>query len=121
MPRALLVQVDPLVVSQVSEILRGEGYEVLVERDGLDALVAVERLAPDVVLSDIAMPRLDGISFLQALRAREDTRRIPVLILSTVADPETMLLGLAAGARSYLTVPLEREELIFKVKRAVVS
>lgn len=119
MTRILLMQADPVVVSQVCELLQGEGYEVHVERDGLGGLAAVERLRPHLVLSDLALPRLDGVSFLQALRAREDTRRIPVLLLTSVADPEAMMLGMAAGARGYLTVPLDREELAYKVKRSL--
>ena len=117
MTRVLLLQADPVVIHQVREALDGEGYEVHVERDGLEGLSAVERLRPQLIISDIGLPRLDGISLLQALGGREDTRQIPIVLLSSMADPEAMLLGLAAGARYYLTIPVEREELVFKVRR----
>lgn len=119
MARILLLHAEDVVIRQVRQVLEAEGYEVHVARDGMAGLVAVDSQRPDLLITDIGLPRLDGFTVLGALRAREDTRDIPVIFLSPVASPEAMLHGVAAGGRYYLTVPVDREELVFKVRRLV--
>lgn len=119
MARVLLLHGDEVVRRHATAVLEGEGYEVITAADGLEGLAAVERSRPHVVVADIGLPRLDGVTLLRALGSREDTRHIAVVFLTGVADPEVMLAGMAAGARYYLTVPLEEEELVFKLRQLV--
>jgi len=119
MARILILHGDELVRLHATRVLEGEGYEVIAVPDGLEGLSAVERSRPNVIVSDIGLPRLDGVTLIRALAGREDTRDIPVVFLFAVADPEVMLCSLAAGGRYFLTVPFEEEELAFKIRRIV--
>lgn len=110
MTRILIVEDETAIAETLSEILSGEGYEVLVAVDGIDAL---ERLGenhahPDVILTDLMMPRVDGHSFITKLRARESLAQTPVIVMSagTIA-PDTR-----RDAASTLAKPFTIEALL---------
>ncbi|MGE5492527.1 MAG: ATP-binding protein [Actinomycetota bacterium] len=84
--------------------------------DGLQALDAAQREVPDLVLSDVMMPNLDGFGLLKALRANEQTRDKPVILLSARAGEEARVEGMAAGADDYLVKPFSARELIARVQ-----
>jgi PAS domain S-box-containing protein len=91
--------------------LLGGRYQVEAVADGREALAAARRQAPDLVLADIMMPRLDGLGLLRELRAQEATRTVPVVLLSARAGEEARVEGLAAGADAYLVKPFAAHEL----------
>jgi signal transduction histidine kinase/DNA-binding response OmpR family regulator len=91
-------------------------YEVRAVPDGEAALEAARARLPDLVLSDVMMPRLDGFGLLKALRADERTRRLPVILLSARAGEESAVGGLDAGADDYLAKPFSSRELIARVR-----
>ena len=91
-------------------------YDVLAVADGQAALNAVGKAPPDLVLSDVMMPRLDGFGLLKALRADERTARIPVILLSARAGEEAAVDGLDAGADDYLVKPFSARELLARVR-----
>ena len=84
--------------------------------DGEAALAAVHRRAPDLILSDVMMPRLDGFGLLQALRDDPGTREIPIILLSARAGEEASVEGLQHGADDYLVKPFSARELIARVE-----
>ena len=90
-------------------------YTVEAVMDGAEALEAARREPPDLVLSDIMMPRLDGLALLRSLRADERLRQIPVILLSARAGEESRLEGLDAGADDYLVKPFYARELLARV------
>jgi PAS domain S-box-containing protein len=90
-------------------------YNVQVVGDGQAALEAARLQRPDLVLSDVMMPRLDGFSLLRALRADENLRDIPVILLSARAGEEASVEGLNAGADDYLVKPFSARELLARV------
>ncbi|WP_342709141.1 ATP-binding protein [Bradyrhizobium sp. B124] len=90
-------------------------YDVEAVEDGRAALEAAWRRRPDLVLSDIMMPRLDGISLLNALRADKDMRGLPVIFLSARAGEEAKVEGLQIGADDYLVKPFSARELLARV------
>ncbi len=97
--------------------LLSASYEVIEVSDGEAAIEAVRGAPPpDLVLSDVTMPRLDGFGLLKALRADERTRRIPVILLSARAGEESSLEGLDAGADDYLIKPFSTRELLARVR-----
>src|SRR5262249_17466758 len=96
--------------------LLGPLYDVEAMPDGRAALAAVQRHVPDLVLADVMMPQLDGFGLLQALRADEGTRTIPVILLSARAGEEARVEGLQAGADDYLTKPFSARELLARVQ-----
>jgi signal transduction histidine kinase/DNA-binding response OmpR family regulator len=95
--------------------LLGEGWRVEAVADGRQALDAVRRERPDLVISDVMMPGLDGFALLAAVRADPDTRSVPVILLSARAGEESRVGGLRAGADDYLVKPFAARELLARV------
>jgi len=99
----------------VRRLLGNAGYEVEAVADGQAALEAIERNPPELVLSDVMMPTLDGFGLLAAIRADERYRDIPILLLSARAGEEARVEGINAGADDYLTKPFSAQELVARV------
>ncbi|WP_256107608.1 SpoIIE family protein phosphatase [Streptomyces sp. ODS05-4] len=100
-------------------LLRGAGYRTEAVGDGREALDAIRRDAPDLVVSDVMMPRLDGLAMVAALRSDPRTAAVPVLLLSARAGQEASIEGLAAGADDYLVKPFAAAELLARVRANV--
>jgi len=111
--RQIVLIVDDIPANR--ELLEGfleeAGYDVRQARDGVEALEAVAAEEPDLILLDIDMPRLDGISVCQRLKADPVRRLIPIVILTASNDTNTRLRGIAAGADDYLSKPFDAKEL----------
>ncbi len=110
----LLVDDDPGILLSIRRALEFEGYRVTTAADGVAALEAVEREAPDGLVLDVTMPRLDGLGVCRELRARGD--RTPVLVLTARHAVADRVAGLDAGADDYLTKPFEMAELLARVE-----
>jgi len=113
-PRILLADDNADMREHVSRIL-GADYDVATARDGREALELIRRHAPDLLLSDVMMPGLDGLDLLQAVRAEAQTHTLPVIFLSARAGEEMRLEGLHAGADDYLVKPFTAAELRARV------
>ncbi|MDZ8184976.1 MAG: ATP-binding protein [Nostoc sp. ChiSLP02] len=96
--------------------LLSQQYEVETVTDGVAALAAIRRQLPDLVLTDVMMPELDGFGLLQELRANPQTKDLPIILLSARAGEESRIEGLAAGADDYLTKPFSARELLARVE-----
>ena len=119
-PRHILViEDDPSVRTLLDKSLRARGYEVTTCDDGLAGLTMLERLRPDLIIVDIMMPRLDGMTFVQAVKGNEATKPIPVIFLTANNDPKTMIAGINLGAKHYVTKPFALDELLGKVAKAI--
>lgn len=94
-------------------------YEVAAVGDGVDALAAIRNLPPDIVVSDVMMPRLDGAGLVQALRADPATVSLPVILLSARAGEEAAVQGIDSGADDYLVKPFSARELLARVRTHV--
>jgi DNA-binding response OmpR family regulator len=95
--------------------LPGERYRVTVVANGQEALDAALSDPPDLILSDVMMPRLDGFQLLAELRTRPETKTIPLILLSARAGEESRVEGLGAGADDYLIKPFTARELLARV------
>jgi two-component system response regulator MprA len=114
-PAAILVVDDDAPIRRMlSRTLAAEGYAVEASPDGGDALAAVERSAPDLVVLDVAMPGLDGLSV--ARRLRDKGLGLPILMLTARDGVPDRVAGLEAGADDYLVKPFAAEELIARVR-----
>jgi PAS domain S-box-containing protein len=102
----------------LQRLLRG-GYEVTAVTDGRAALESVRANPPDLVVSDVMMPRMDGLELVGALRADPRTASVPVLLLSARAGQESSIEGLEAGADDYLVKPFSAQELLARVRANV--
>ena len=94
-------------------------YRVVEASDGAEALVLTEANRPDLVLSDVMMPRLDGVGLVEALRTREATADIPIILLSARANGTTVRRGLEAGADGYVNKPYDAPTLLARIHRAI--
>ena len=111
----ILLADDNADMRQYLRRLLAESYEVQTVSDGEEALAAVRINPPDLILTDVMMPRLDGLGLLQALRSDPLTRSIPVIILSARAGEESRVEGMASGADDYLVKPFGARELLARV------
>ena len=113
-PRVLIAD-DNSDMRQYLARLLSEQYEVETVADGHEALRAAHEHPPDLIVSDVMMPNLDGFELLKALRAEEQTRTIPVVLLSARAGEESRVEGIQAGADDYLIKPFSARELLARV------
>jgi PAS domain S-box-containing protein len=100
----------------VKRLLVTDGYEVETVVDGVAALASVRQQRPDLVLTDVMMPGVDGLGVLRALRNDPNTREIPIILLSARAGEESRIEGLEAGADDYLIKPFSARELLARVE-----
>ncbi|MES1022855.1 ATP-binding protein [Gloeocapsa sp. BRSZ] len=114
-PRILLADDNADMRDYVKRLL-SQRYTVETVPDGIVALNAIKQNPPDLVLTDVMMPKMDGLELLQALRANPQTREIPIILLSAQAGEESRVEGLAAGADDYLTKPFSARELLARVE-----
>ena len=116
--RILLADDNADMRHYISGIL-GEVYDVLAVPDGQAALEAARAAPPDLVLSDIMMPRLDGFGLVKAIRADERTRTLPIILVSARAGEESAVESLDAGADDFLVKPFSARELLARVRTHV--
>jgi two-component system response regulator MprA len=110
----LVVDDEPALRDALESSLAFEGYQVSTAADGIEALDAIAELRPDLVLLDVMMPRLDGLSAVRRLRSRGD--HIPVLMLTARDAVGDRVTGLDVGADDYLPKPFELDELLARVR-----
>jgi DNA-binding response OmpR family regulator len=115
----LVIEDEPAVQTLLRKQLTANGYQVTVAADGLDGLMKLESIKPDLVISDVMMPNLDGIEFVRAIKQHQETRRIPVIFLTAKSDPRSMIEGINVGARFYVTKPFQIDDVLSKVRRAL--
>ncbi len=111
--RILVVDDDREIVKAIAINLQNEGYEVLTAYDGLQALDIISSQRVQLILLDVMMPRLDGLS--TTLKIREE-KNIPIIILSAKSEDTDKVLGLSMGADDYVTKPFNNMELMARVK-----
>lgn len=110
--RLLIVDDEPNLLRAVAACLRGEGYEVDTARSGEEALVHIAQRLPDLIVSDIRMPRMDGYAFARQLRGNPRTDLIPIVFLTAKDESSERIVGIRSGVDAYLTKPFEPDELI---------
>jgi PAS domain S-box-containing protein len=102
----------------MGSLLRKAGYSVLTAEDGLEGLNIARRERPDLVISDVSMPRMDGLEFCRAIRADSELKTVPILLITAhQKDTESAVAGLKAGADDYLEIPFDAPRLVAKVSR----
>lgn len=111
--RVLVVEDDDEIADVLRRSLRQEGHEVRTAVDGEEALEAAREFAPDMVVLDLGLPRLDGVEVCRRLRTEGD---VPILILTARTDTDDRVRGLDAGADDYLVKPFERAELLARLR-----
>ena len=114
--RIVIADDEPNLVIPLEYMLKREGFEVTVARDGQEALDAVARVRPHLVLLDVMMPRKTGFDVCQVLRADEANRDLRILLLTAKGRDDDVAKGLALGADAYMIKPFSPRELVLKVR-----
>jgi len=112
--RVLVAEDDRAVRESLVRALQLEGYTVVAANNGAEALDAVRQAAPDVLLLDVSMPLVDGLTVCRVLRSEEN--RLPVLMLTARTETSDRVAGLDAGADDYLPKPFDLDELLARVR-----
>ena len=114
-----MVEDEEDVRAMVTRIL-GTFGDVTAAKNGDDAMkLLLASAAPDVIVTDLMMPHMDGLSLTRELKKHPQLARVPVVILTAKSRPGDMIEGINAGARSYVTKPFKPDELIAKVQKAL--
>lgn len=110
--RLLVVDDEPNLLAAIAAVLRGEGFEISTARNGKDALLQIAKSLPDLIVSDVRMPVMDGYKLARQLRAAPHTKLIPIVFLTAKGETEDRIEGFRSGVDVYLTKPFEPDELI---------
>jgi len=117
-PLLLLVEDEEDTAILVKLIMESEGYDVVHAEDGQMALTLIDTLEPpSLVLLDVQLPHADGVTLLEAMRARPDWRSVPVVMLTADGDQRVVLSALALGAKDYILKPFVPDTLISRLRR----
>lgn len=119
--RILIADDEPNIVLALEFLMKKEGYEVETASDGEQALLAIGRTHPDLVLLDIMMPNLDGYEVCQRMRSDPSLRDIVVIMLTAKGREVEREKGLALGADVYITKPFSTREVVQKVREVLGS
>lgn len=113
----LIVDDSKTVRNLVAFIMKKEGFKVTVAEDGLDGLEKLYSAeAVDLIVSDVNMPRMDGLTFIKNVREQEAYKDIPIVVLSTEGQDKDIQTGLTMGANLYMVKPAQPEKLVRNVK-----
>jgi DNA-binding response OmpR family regulator len=117
MPKEILIVDDePSIVVPIQFLMEQQGYNVLVAENGEDALDAIYKYKPDLILLDIMLPRIDGYEVCEIVRLNPEYRDIKIIFLTAKGREVEIAKGLALGANCYITKPFSNTELVAKVK-----
>jgi Response regulator containing a CheY-like receiver domain and a GGDEF domain len=117
-PKVVLTVDDSRTMRDMLRLaLTNAGFTVLQAEDGEHGLQVLREGAPDVIVTDINMPRLDGYGFIEGVRADPQHRTIPILVLSTESSPEKKMRAREAGASGWIVKPFSPEKLVEAIRR----
>ena len=116
-PKKILLVDDSRIVLRVEQMILSRGpYELIMARDGQEGLEQALADPPDLILMDMVMPRMDGFEAVRRLRANEATKLIPVIMVTTLGEADSMETGFTSGCSDYVTKPIEATVLLAKVR-----
>lgn len=115
--KILLVDDDPNVLKLVSISLQKAGYEVETASDGIEGYEKANQIHPDLIISDLVMPDMDGITFCKKIREESDIPMVPFIFMTSLGDEKNEIRGYRAGADEYLVKPVDRKVLLEKVEK----
>lgn len=105
--------------AMLDQALSNAGFDVTLAEDGEDGLEKLGERTPDVVITDINMPKLDGFGFIDGVRAQDQYRGLPILVLTTESAPELKARARDAGATGWIVKPFDETKLVSAIRRVV--
>jgi DNA-binding response OmpR family regulator len=119
--KILIVDDEPNIVISLEFLMKKEGFEVAVARDGEEALAKVATFGPDLMLLDVMMPKKSGFEVCEALRADPARAGLLIVMLTAKGRDTEVAKGIALGADAYVTKPFSTKELVAKVKEMLAA
>jgi DNA-binding response OmpR family regulator len=116
MERVLIVDDDPDILRLVSYNLKQAGFESSTATTGREALEAVQRRPPDLIILDVMLPDVDGLEVCRTLRSQDNSRRMPIIMLTARSEEIDRVVGFELGADDYVMKPFSPRELVLRVK-----
>lgn len=114
--KILLVDDQNTVLMMEQMMLKSSGYDLVIARNGAEAVEKALAERPDLILLDVIMPKMDGFEACRTLRAHEETRHVPIIMVTTRGEAVNVETGYAAGCTAYVTKPFSAPELLTKLK-----
>jgi DNA-binding response OmpR family regulator len=114
-PTVLVVEDDPVILRLLEVNFELEGFGVLLAHDGAEGIAMARAERPDVIITDIMMPKTSGLELVTTLKGDDATRGIPIILLSAKAQTNDLKVGIEAGADDYITKPFEPLDLVDRV------
>ena len=119
--KILVVEDSPTQAIRLQHILETRGFEVAVAFNGKAALEHLEHDRPSIVISDVIMPEMDGYELCKRIKSDERFKDIPVIILTSLSDPEDIIKGLEVGADNFITKPYQEKLLVSRIQYIIVN
>jgi signal transduction histidine kinase len=116
MSTVLIVDDNPTARETLVAILEGEGYDLQLAKDGVQALRILRQIQPDLILLDVMMPGMDGFEVCRRIRATPQLAEVPIILLTALDDRDSLLRGIESGADDFLSKPADRRELVARVR-----
>jgi len=117
----LVVEDSPTQALKLKYILEKQEYAVRLAVNGREGLEAIEQRRPTMVISDVLMPEMDGYEFCSTIKNDDDLKDIPVILLTTLSDPQDIIRGLESGADNFLNKPYSEEALMSRIKYILIN
>ncbi|MFN4007070.1 MAG: PleD family two-component system response regulator [Chitinophagaceae bacterium] len=117
----LLIEDDEIMLKVIERILLKEGYQVLVARNGKEAMQRLEQGGFDLVITDLMMPYANGFEVISKVKNSDKSKGIPVIVISSVGNEDSIMEGFRLGADDFLKKPIMAGELMIRVKRLMSS
>ena len=121
MAKILIIEDDEHIWKLIEYRLKKEKHELIWACDGLKAMDVLETIKPELIISDIMVPYMDGIQILKKIKADDKLKDIPVIMLTSKAQEQDILTGLELGAQDYMAKPFSPAELVLRVTKALMS
>jgi DNA-binding response OmpR family regulator len=113
--KILLVDDSKTILQMEQMILANEPYELVIAHDGVEGVALALEINPDLILLDVVMPRMGGFEALRALRANQRTSAVPIVMVTTQAEADSIETGYTSGCSDYIVKPIDSVELLAKV------
>jgi signal transduction histidine kinase len=117
----LIAEDSPTQAEELRHLLEGNGYEIRLAGDGHEALAAAREHAPGLVITDIVMPAMDGYELCRAIKSDRELREVPVILLTSLSQPQDVIKSLECGADNFIRKPYEERYLLSRVSNILTS
>lgn len=118
MTKTILIAEDSASIRKfISLALKLQGYKIITASDGMEALEKLPSEKIDLLVTDLNMPNIDGIKLIKTIRATEEYKNLPIIILTSLSKDEDVHIGMEAGANSYLIKPFNTKRIQYEIAK----